>query len=83
MAGRELTLGDQALDGRGSCSNRTVLVTADRLLPTRVATSSWVSPKSSMSCWNAAASSSAVRSCALKVLDQRLLDQPAIVGRAG
>ena len=38
------------IDG-GSWNRRRVLVTAERLLPTRRATSSWVRPKSSMSCW--------------------------------
>ena len=46
----------------GSDISRSVLVTAERLLPTRLATCSWVSPKSSISCWYAAASSSGVRS---------------------
>lgn len=35
----------------GSWNNRSVLVIAARLLPTRVESWSWVSPKSSMSCW--------------------------------
>ncbi len=46
----------------GSWNSRRVFVTADRLLPTRAATSSWVRRKSSMSCWYAAASSNALRS---------------------
>ena len=35
----------------GSWNSRRVLVMAARLLPTRVASCSWVRPKSSMSCW--------------------------------
>jgi ParB family chromosome partitioning protein len=34
----------------GSCIRRSVLLTVTRLRPTRAATSSWVRPKSSMSC---------------------------------
>ena len=65
-----------------AASRRRVLVTATRLLPTRWATSSWVSPKSSISCWKPAASSSGVEVLAVEVLDERLLDDGEVVGLA-
>ena len=69
------------MDG-GRASRRRVLVTATRLLPTRRATSSWVSPKSSISCWKAGRLVEGVEVLAVEVLDERLLHHGEVVGLA-
>ena len=61
MASRPATR--SSLTRRGSLSSRSVLATASRLLPIRLAICSWVSPNSSASRAKPSASSIGFRSC--------------------